>query len=52
MEKGVDGIILDSAESKSTVKLELLEKKGVPFVLLDRNICGRDGSVGVFFDRC
>jgi LacI family transcriptional regulator len=51
MEKGVDGIILDSAESDCDCQLELLEKKGVPFVLLDRNIRGRDGSVGVFFDN-
>ena len=51
MEKGVDGIILDSAESDCDCQLELLEKKGVLFVLLDRNIRGRDGSVGVFFDN-
>ena len=51
MEKGVDGVILDSAESDCDCQLELLEKKGVPFVLLDRNIRGRDGSVGVFFDN-
>ena len=51
MEKGVDGVILDSAESECDCQLELLEKKGVPFVLLDRNIRGRAGSVGVFVDN-
>ena len=54
MEKGVDGIILDSAESDCDCQLELLEKKGVPFVLLDRDIRGnprQGGRVGVFFDN-
>jgi LacI family transcriptional regulator len=51
MEKGVDGVILDSVESECDCQLELLEAKGVPFVLLDRLIEGRSTQVGVFVDN-
>ena len=51
MEKGVDGIILDSAESDCDCQLELIEQKGVPFVLLDRLIDGRSRPYGVFVDN-
>jgi len=51
MEKGVDGVILDSAESDCDCQLELLEEKAVPFVLLDRLIEGRAKQVGVFVDN-
>jgi LacI family transcriptional regulator len=51
MEKGVDGIIVDSAESDCDCQLELLEERGVPFVLLDRLIEGRPNQVGVFVDN-
>ena len=51
MEKGVDGVILNSAESDCDCQLELLEKKGIPFVLLDRLIEGSSSRVGVFVDN-
>jgi len=51
MEKGVDGVILNSAESDCDCQLELLEKRGVPVVLLDRIIEGESPRVGVFVDN-
>ena len=51
MEKGVDGVILDPAESDCDCQLAMLEKKGVPFILLDRIIEGRAGRCGVFVDN-
>jgi LacI family transcriptional regulator len=51
VEKGVDGVILDSAQSDCDCQVELLEAKGVPFVLLDRIIEGRSKHVGVFVDN-
>lgn len=51
MEKGVDGVILDSAQSDCDCQVELLEEKSVPFVLLDRIIEGRPKRVGVFVDN-
>jgi LacI family transcriptional regulator len=51
MEKGVDGVILNSSESDCDCQLELLEKRGVPFVLLDRIIEGESASFGVFVDN-
>ena len=51
MEKGVDGVILDSAQSDCDCQLELLEQNRVPFVLLDRIIDGRPKRIGVFVDN-
>ena len=51
LEKGVDGVILDSAGSDCDCQLELLEANGVPFVLLDRLIEGHQGATGVFVDN-
>ena len=51
MEKGVDGIILNSAESDCDCQLELLEQRGVPVVLLDRIIEGNSPRIGVFVDN-
>lgn len=51
MEKGVDGVILDSAESDCDCQVELLDKKNVPLVLLDRNIQGLSRRYGVFVDN-
>ena len=51
LEKGVDGVILDSAQSDCDCQVELLEEKSVPFVLLDRIIEGRPKRVGVFVDN-
>ena len=51
MEKGVDGIILDSAQSDCDCQLELLEDAHLPFVLLDRMIDGQPRRNGVFVDN-
>lgn len=51
LEKGVDGVILDSAASDCDCQLKLLEDKGVPCVLLDRAIAGRHKRIGVFVDN-
>jgi LacI family transcriptional regulator len=51
IEKGVDGVILDSAESDCDCQLELLEKNNIPFVLLDRIIEGPNKHTGVFVDN-
>ena len=51
LEKGVDGVILDSSESDCDCQLDLLEKQGVPFVLLDRSIRGEGAWSGVYFDN-
>ena len=51
MEKGVDGVILDSAESDCDCQVELLDRKNVPLVLLDRNIQSGSKRYGVFVDN-
>jgi len=51
MEKGVDGVILNSSESDCDCQLELLDARGVPVVLLDRIIDGDSPRVGVFVDN-
>lgn len=51
MEKGVDGVILDTAQSACDCQVELLEVAHVPFVLLDRMIDGRPRRNGVFVDN-
>lgn len=51
LEKGVDGVILNSAESDCDCQLELIEARGVPVVLLDRVIEGETPRVGVFVDN-
>ena len=51
MEKGVDGVIVDSAQSDCDCQVELLEAASVPFVLLDRIIEGRPKRAGVFVDN-
>lgn len=51
LEKGVDGVILDSAASDCDCQLKLLDDKGVPCVLLDRAITGRRKRNGVFVDN-
>lgn len=51
LEKGVDGIILDTAESDWGGQLELLDARKIPFVLLDRQIEGRASQLGVFVDN-
>ena len=51
LEKSVDGIILNSAESDCDCQLDLIEARGVPVVLLDRVIEGETPRVGVFVDN-
>lgn len=51
LEKGVDGVILDSAASDCDCQLKLLDDKGVSCVLLDRAIAGRRKRNGVFVDN-
>jgi LacI family transcriptional regulator len=50
MEKGVDGVILNSAVSDCDCQLDLLEDQQVPYVLLDRIIEGQT-QFGVFLDN-
>jgi LacI family transcriptional regulator len=51
LEKGVDGVIINSAASDCDCQLELLEAAGVPYVVLDRIIEGHPDSYGVFLDN-
>jgi LacI family transcriptional regulator len=51
IEKGVDGVILDSAGSQSDAQVRTLEKAGIPVVLLDRVIGKRSSRYGVFLDN-
>ena len=51
MEKGVDGVILNSAASDCDCQLDLLEAQGVPYVTLDRIIEGQVLHYGVFLDN-
>jgi len=51
IEKGVDGIILDSAESDCDCQLELLDDENIPYVVLDRIIEGPAKYPGVYVDN-
>lgn len=51
LEKRVDGVILNSTISDSCSQLDLLDKRGVPYVLLDRMIEARPSMAGVFSDN-
>ncbi len=51
MEKGVDGVILNSAASDCDGPVNRLEAQGVPCVILDRIIHGRKTRYGVFLDN-
>src|SRR5512133_1232881 len=51
IEKGVDGIILDSAESDCDCQLELLEENKIPYILVDRMIEGPSKFAGVYVDN-
>ncbi len=51
IEKGVDGIILDSAESDCDCQLELLEKNNIPYILVDRIIEDPMKYPGVYVDN-
>jgi LacI family transcriptional regulator len=51
IEKGVDGIILDSAESDCDCQLELLDENNIPYILVDRMIEGPSNFAGVYVDN-
>lgn len=51
IEKGVDGIILDSAESDCDCQLELLDNQNIPYVLVDRIIEDPVRYPGVYVDN-
>jgi len=51
LEKRVDGVILNSTLSDCDAQLDLLEKRAVPYVLLDRIIELRPLGAGVYVDN-
>ncbi|BCY16693.1 LacI family transcriptional regulator [Leptolinea sp. HRD-7] len=51
IEKGVDGVILDSAESDCDCQLELLEEAEIPYILIDRIIDDPMKYAGVYVDN-
>ena len=51
LEKRVDGVILSSTISDSDSQLDLLDRRSVPYVLLDRMIESRPSMAGVFSDN-
>jgi LacI family transcriptional regulator len=51
LEKRVDGVILSSTDSDCDCQLDLLEKRGVPYLLLDRMIDARASAAGVYADN-
>ena len=51
MEKRVDGVILNSTLSDFDAHLDLLDKRSVPYVMLDRIIEVRPSAAGVYVDN-
>lgn len=51
IEKGVDGIIINSSSSDCDSQLDLLDSKGIPYVMLDRIIEKRKNQYGIFVDN-
>lgn len=51
LDKGVDGVILDSAASDSDVQIEAIEARGIPVVLLDRTTPSWKTKYGVYTDN-
>jgi LacI family transcriptional regulator len=51
IDKRVDGVILDSVGFDAEAQVRLLEREGVPVVLLDSAIGGRTRRYGVFLDN-
>jgi LacI family transcriptional regulator len=51
LEKRVDGVILNSTSSDCDCQLDLLEKRSVPYILLDRMIESRSHAAGVYADN-
>jgi LacI family transcriptional regulator len=51
LEKRVDGVILNSTDSDCGPQLDLLERRNVPCILLDRMIEARSTAAGVYADN-
>ncbi len=51
LEKRVDGVILNSTLSDCDCQLDLLERRSLPYVLLDRPIEARPSAAGVYTDN-
>ena len=51
LEKRVDGVILNSTLSDCDCQLDLLDRRSVPYVLLDRPIEARPSAAGVYADN-
>jgi LacI family transcriptional regulator len=51
LEKRVDGVILNSTMSDCDCQLDLLDRRLVPYVLLDRMIEARPSAAGVYADN-
>ncbi len=51
LEKRVDGVLLNSTASDCAAQLDVLERHGVPCVLLDRTVEGRASAPGVYADN-
>lgn len=51
IEKGVDGVIIDSAESDCDCQLELLDEAEIPYILIDRIIEDPTKYAGVYVDN-
>lgn len=50
-EKRIDGVILNTTDSTQDFQLEFLDRKGIPYVLLDRMVPSRSLSPGVYTDN-
>ena len=51
IEKQVDGVILDSVGFQAEAQVQLLEREGIPVVLLDNMVGRRAQRYGVFLDN-
>jgi LacI family transcriptional regulator len=51
LEKRVDGVILNSTISDCDCQLDLLDRRSVPYVILDRIIEARFSAAGVYVDN-
>jgi LacI family transcriptional regulator len=51
LEKRVDGVILNSTMSDCDCQLDLLDRRSLPYVLLDRMIEARPQATGVYADN-
>jgi LacI family transcriptional regulator len=51
LEQRVDGVILNPTLSDPDGQLDLLDKRAIPYVLLDRILEGRNAGAGVYVDN-